>query len=141
MRVRGRVISRGFAEGEALVSRSRISFLGDVDFRTGEVVAEDLDIYGENVSGKVLVFPGGRGSTVGTYVLLRMKKLGTAPKAILNVETEPIIAVGSIIAEIPLMDRLDVNPLEIIRTGDWVRVNALEGWVEVHGRGGDKEKT
>ncbi len=140
MRIRGRVISRGFAEGIALVSRDRISFLGDVDVKTGKIVADDLDISGEVVSGKILVFPGGRGSTVGTYILLRMRKMGTAPKAIINVETEPIIAVGSIIAEIPLIDRLDLNPVEVIRTGDFVTVNAFEGWVEVHGCRGDKEK-
>ncbi len=130
MRVRCRVISRGIAEGEAIVSRKKFSFLGDVDVDTGRIVAEDSDLRGESISGKVFVFPSGRGSTVGTYVLLRMKKRGTAPKAIINVETEPIIAVGAIIAGIPLVDRLEVDPLENIKTGDFVRINAIEGWVE-----------
>ncbi len=138
MRVRGRVISKGFAEGVAIVSRRRFSFLGDVDVETGVVVAEDSDIYGESIAGKVFVFPTGRGSTVGTYVLLRMKKKGTAPIAIINVETEPIIAVGAIIAGIPLMDRLELNPLEIVKSGDRVRVDATGGWVEV--LRGDQEK-
>ncbi len=133
MRIKGRVISKGVAEGVAIVSRKKFSFLGDVDVETGVVVAEDSDIFGESIVDKVFVFPTGRGSTVGTYVLLRMKKKGTAPKAIINVETEPIIAVGAIIAGIPLMDKLEVNPLETIKSGDIVRVNALEGWVEVHG--------
>ncbi|HIP25911.1 MAG TPA: DUF126 domain-containing protein, partial [Archaeoglobus profundus] len=85
----------------------------------------------ENISNKIFVFPTGRGSTVGTYILLRMKKKGTAPKAIINVETEPIIAVGAIIAGIPLMDKLEINPLKIIKSGEWVKVNALEGWIEI----------
>ncbi len=138
MRVKCRIISRGMAKGEAIVSRRKFSFLGDVDIDTGVVIAEDSDVHGESIAGKVFVFPTGRGSTVGTYVLLRMKKRGTAPKAIINIETEPIIAVGAVIAEIPLVDRLEMNPLEMIKTGDIVMVNAIEGWVEVHG--GDKEK-
>jgi len=133
MRVKGRIISRGIAEGEAIVSRRKFSFLGDVDVETGIVVAEDSDICGECISGKIFVFPTGSGSTVGTYVLLRMKKMGTAPKAIINVETEPIIAVGAIIAEIPLMDKLEIDPFKIIKSGEFVRVNAINGWVEVHG--------
>ncbi len=131
IRLKGRRISRGRAEGYAIVSRCPFSFLGDVDVESGKVVAEDSDIRGESVAGRVFVFPKGRGSTVGTYVLLRMKKRGTAPVAIVNVETEPIIAVGAILAGIPLIDRLEKNPLEVIRTGDYVVVNAEEEWIEV----------
>jgi len=131
MKIRGRIISRGIVEGKAIVSRTKFSFLGDVDVETGKVVAKDSDIVGENISNKIFVFPTGRGSTVGTYILLRMKKKGTAPKAIINVETEPIIAVGAIIAGIPLMDKLEINPLKIIKSGEWVKVNALEGWIEI----------
>ncbi len=133
MRVKGRIISKGVAEGEAIVSKRKFSFLGDVDVDSGVVVAEDSDIRGESIAGKIFVFPSGRGSTVGTYVLLRMKKKETAPKAIINVETEPIIAVGAIIAGIPLMDKLEVDPLKIIKSGNHVKVDAINGWVEVHG--------
>jgi len=134
VRIRGRVISKGFAEGEVIVSRRKFSFLGDVDVESGVVVADDSDIRGETISNKIFVFPGGRGSTVGTYILLRMKKKGTAPKAIINVETEPIIAVGAIIAEIPLMDKFEVNPLEVFESCDYAIVNAYEGYVEVKRR-------
>ncbi|WP_457550155.1 DUF126 domain-containing protein [Archaeoglobus sp.] len=130
MRIVGRVISKGYAEGEVIVSRRKFSFLGDVDVESGVVVANDSDIEGESIANKIFVFPYGRGSTVGTYVLLRMKKKGTAPKAIINIETEPIIAVGAIIAEIPLMDRLELNPLEVFDSGDFAVVNAYEGYVE-----------
>ena len=137
MKFRGRTISKGYAEGEALVSSNNISFLGAVDVETGMVVADDIDIAGKSIKNKILVFPSGRGSTVGTYVLLRMKKKNTAPKAIVNVETEPIIAVGAILAEIPLIDKLTfkselINPLKYIKSGDYIVVNATEGWVEVN---------
>ncbi len=135
MKIRVRPVSRGFAEGEALVSRSKISFLGDVDPRSGKVVDEKSDIYGESVANKVLVFPSGKGSTVGTYVLLQLKKNGVAPVAIVNEKTEVIIAVGAIIAEIPLVDMPEVNIFEILKSGDLVTVNADEGWIEIERKG------
>jgi len=130
LRIKARVISRGKAEGEAIVSKNSFSFLGDVDTETGVVVVGDVK--GETIAGKVFIFPSGRGSTVGTYVLLRMKKAGTAPKAIINIESEAIIAVGAIIAGIPLLDRPEVSVLEAIKSGDTVKVHAgREGWIEV----------
>lgn len=139
MKLLGRTISRGYAEGEAVVSAKSFSFLGDVNVESGMVVADDSDIKGISIKDKIFIFPFGRGSTVGTYVLLRMKKNNTAPKAIINIETEPIIAVGAILAEIPLIDNLTlegkrVNPLNYIKSGDYVKVNATEGWVEVNGK-------
>ena len=134
----GRAIVRGIAEGEAIVSKRRISFLGDVDPETGEITDSRSDIYGENISGKVLVFPGGRGSTVGSYVIYRMKKNKTAPSAMINLKTEPIIAVGAVIAGIPLIDSLretisgkEIDPTEVISTGNHVYVNSIEGWVRI----------
>ncbi len=131
MRIRARGVSKGFARGEALVSKSKISFLGDVDAKSGVIVDRKSDIYGESVANKVLVFPSGKGSTVGTYVLPQLKKNGVAPLAIINERTEVIIAVGAIIAEIPLVDMPEVNVFEILKSGDIVTVNATEGWIEV----------
>ena len=131
MRIRARGVSKGIARGEALVSKSKISFLGDVDAKSGVIVDRKSDIYGESIANKVLVFPSGKGSTVGTYVLLQLKKNGIAPLAIINERTEVIIAVGAIIAEIPLVDMPEVNVFEILKSGDIVTVNATEGWIEV----------
>jgi len=126
-RIRGRAISKGVAEGEAIVSMRNFSFLGDVDPETGIVVAEDSDIRGESIAGKIFVFPSGRGSTVGSYVILRMARKGVAPAGIINVESEPVIAVGAILAGIPVVDKLEENPLEIIKTGDIVGIKAEKG--------------
>ena len=76
-------------------------------------------------------FPKGKGSTVGSYVLYQLKKNGHAPAAIVNRETETIIATGCILAEIPLVDRLGSDPLEVIHSGDRVRVDGREGRVIV----------
>ncbi|MBN2333956.1 DUF126 domain-containing protein, partial [Candidatus Bathyarchaeota archaeon] len=101
-----------------------------VDPETGCVTEPGHCCCGENISGRVFVFPTGKGSTVGSYVIYRMKKLGTAPAAIVNVETEAIIATGCVISDIPLVDKLDDDPLSEIQTGMMVRVKADEGVVE-----------
>lgn len=131
MKFKCRVISKGKAKGIAIISKRPLSIFGDIDLDTGVVVAEDSDIRGLSITNKVLVFPYGRGSTVGTYALLRMRKKNTAPIAIINKETEVILAVGAIIAEIPLVDRVENEFFETVSSGDKVFVNADEGYVEI----------
>ena len=120
LEMEGRVIKSGRGEGVALVSTEPIGFLGGLDPDTGQVIEVGHPLEGEYVTGRVLVFPVGKGSTVGSYTLYRMTKAGTAPAAILNEESEAIVAVGAIIGNIPMVDRLDIGQ---IRTGDWVRVD------------------
>ena len=131
MRLKGRKVVGGYAEGEALVSADPVSFYGGVDPETGVVVEPGHAVEGECITGKVFVFPTGKGSTVGSYVIYRMSKLGTAPAALVNSETEAIIATGCVISGIPLVDKLDRDPLMEIKSGDLLRVSADEGVVEV----------
>ena len=131
MRLKGRKVVGGYAEGEALVSADPVSFYGGVDPETGVVVEPGHAVEGECITGKVFVFPTGKGSTVGSYVIYRMSKLGTAPAALVNSETEAIIATGCVISGIPLVDKLDRDPLLEIKSGDLVKVSADEGVVEV----------
>ena len=91
----------GVAVGEPILSREPISFLAGVDPKTGTVVEEGHELFGKNISGKILFFPHGKGSTVGSYVMYSLKKNGCAPKAIVNVLADPVVVVGAIIAEIP----------------------------------------
>ena len=128
MELRGRRIFRGKAQGKALVSGEPISFYGGVDPDTGIIEEEGHPLQGKSISGRVLVFPRGKGSTVGSYTLYRMRKTGTAPVAILNRECETIVAVGAIIAEIPCIDRIDI---EKIPDDGLLLVDADEGKVEV----------
>ncbi len=131
MLLKGRTVSRGRATGPALVSRDPISFLGGVDPKTGAVIEKGHALYGKSVKGRVLVFPNGKGSTVGSYVIYQLKKNGAAPAAIINKSSEPIVAVGAIISDIPMVDRLDGDPLEAIKDGEAVTVDGTEGTVEV----------
>jgi uncharacterized protein len=118
--LKGRIIFKGKAEGEALVTSMPISFYGGVDPNTGIVLEKDHELQGQSIAGKVLVFPQGKGSTVGSYTLYRMKKNGAAPAAMINRETETIVAVGAIISEIPFVDKVDVSK---IKTGTKVTVD------------------
>jgi hypothetical protein len=115
----GRVIKAGQAEGSALVSPEPLGFFGMVDPETGIVVEKGHPLEGETVSGRVLVFPTGKGSTVGSYILYRLAKSGRSPVAIINAESEPIVAVGAIISDIPMVDLVDIKQ---ITTGDLVSI-------------------
>jgi uncharacterized protein len=119
MELKGRIIYKGKAQGEALVTTMPISFYGGVDPNTGVVIEKGHELQGISVKGKVLVFPQGKGSTVGSYTLYRLKKNGAAPAAMINKETETIVAVGAIISEIPFIDKVDVSK---IKTDDKVSI-------------------
>lgn len=129
---RGRSISPGTASGEVLLCKDAISFLGDIDPKTGIFVAPKHAIEGKDISGKVLVFPQGKGSTVGSYVLLQLAKNGHAPAAMINLEAEPIIVVGAIISKIPMVDKLEKNPLELLKDGMKVKVDGEKGTLELN---------
>ncbi len=125
--LKGRIIYRGKAQGEALVTAMPISFYGGVDPNTGVVIEKGHELNGVSVKGKILVFPQGKGSTVGSYTLYRMKKNGVAPAAMINKETETIIAVGAIISEIPFVDKVDTskfkNGAKVTVDNDTVTIN------------------
>ncbi len=126
--MRGRMISPGKAKGEAIVSREPIGFYGGIDPKTGVVIEKGHELEGKSVKDKILVFPQGKGSTVGSYVIYGLKKNGVAPAAIVNKETETIVATGVILAGIPCVDGIDINK---IKTGDKLVVDAGEAIVEV----------
>ncbi|WP_017980918.1 DUF126 domain-containing protein [Methanocaldococcus villosus] len=126
MELKGRAISKGRAEGVALVSKKPFSFLGGVD-KDGKIIDKNSDVYGESLKGKIFVFPYGRGSTVGSYVIYSLAKKGIL-KGIVNKECEPIIASGAILAGIPLVDKVDIDK---IKNNDYIIVDGYKGVVKV----------
>lgn len=128
MKFQGRKIYKGTVEAEAIVTKHGISFYGGVDPDTGKVVEVGHELEGQSITGKVLVFPTGKGSTVGSYTMYRLKKNNLAPAAIVNEKIDTIIAVGCIISEIPCVDKIEIKN---IKTGQKVIVNGSEGTVEV----------
>jgi predicted aconitase with swiveling domain len=121
-----RAISNGRASGEALISAEPISFYGGVDPDSGIVIEKGHCLEGKSIAGKVLIFPYGKGSTVGSYILYRLKKNGKAPAAIINQETEPIVAVGAIISKIPLVDKPE-EALKGIKNNQKITVDGSDG--------------
>lgn len=130
----GRPIKAGRAEGLAVVSPEPIGFLGGVDPETGVVIEPGHALEGRSIAGSILVFPTGKGSTVGSYTIYRMAKRGVAPAGILCGESETIVAVGAIIAGIPMVDSI---PIEEIEDGDWVRIDGEQVMVRKGGHGRD----
>lgn len=130
-KLEGRGVVPGNCRGQALVSTQPLSFLGDVDSDSGTIVKEEHDLYGKNVKGKILCFPYGHGSTVGSYVLYSLARGGVEPKAIVNQIADPVVVVGAVIAEIPMIDEIDVKQ---IKTGDEVEVDGGAGVVKILGR-------
>ena len=126
--MKGRMISPGTAEGVAIVSKEPIGFYGGIDVKTGVVIEKDHPIEGKSVKNKILVFPCGKGSTVGSYVIYGLKKNGVAPVGIVNKETETIVATGAILAGIPCVDHIDI---EKIKEGDKVLLDADNALVTV----------
>jgi predicted aconitase with swiveling domain len=130
--IAGRSISRGVGSGELLVSPVPISFLSGVDAETGTIVEKGHPLFGQSIAGKVLAFPYGKGSTVGSYILYALSRSGNAPAAIINEEAEPIIVTGAIIGRIPMVDRINV-PLNRLKNGVDVTVDGDRGELEYNG--------
>ncbi len=127
MRYIGTIVNewRGIIEGEALVSRSRISFLGDVNPKTGIIRDPTSDISGKSIMNKILIFKGGRGSTVGALVLYALKKYRKAPKMIVTVESDLVVISGAIFANIPMITNVSSKIITEVKTGDIVKA-----WIE-----------
>lgn len=102
------------------------SFLGGVDPGTGRLTEQASE--GRSITGKVFAFPRGKGSTVGSYVLLEMRRQGTLPAALINTSAEPIVATGAVMSGVPLVDRIDLG---LLRDGDHALVDGAQGTVEL----------
>jgi hypothetical protein len=124
MIIKCRKISKGHAKGEVIITKDSISFLGGVDPNTGMIIDPHHELYGRKISGKILVMPSGKGSTVGSYVIYQMHKNNTAPLAIIALEAEPIIATGAIMAGISMVDQPKDNIFDILKDGDVVDLDA-----------------
>jgi predicted aconitase with swiveling domain len=129
--LRGRKVVGGVAEGEALVTRETISGWGGMNPILGTVIETRHELCGQSFKDKVLVCPGAKGSS-GWSAMFHMARLaGTAPRALLFNEMTTKIALGAVVMRIPAVTNFDRDPLSVIETGDWVRVDGDRGIVEV----------
>ncbi|WP_292460598.1 DUF126 domain-containing protein [Methanothermococcus sp.] len=126
MELKGRSISKGLIKAEAIVSDVPISFLGGVN-EDGIIIDKENELYGQSIADKIFVFPTGKGSTVGSYVIYGLAKKGIL-KGIINKESEPIVATGAILGKIPMVDKIDMGN---IKTGDMVLIDGDNGIVKI----------
>ncbi|TPQ34439.1 hypothetical protein C2U70_17285 [Bradyrhizobium guangdongense] len=129
--LRGRKVVGGVSEGEALVTSETISGWGGIDPRTGKVVETHHELCGVSFKDKILVFPGAKGSSGWSQYFHLARLAGTAPKAILYNRTTTKVALGAVVMRVPALTDFDRDPLSIIENGDWVRVDADQGIVEI----------
>ena len=123
-------VTPGLAEGLALVTCERIAFNLGVDERTGTVIERGHELERQSLAGRILVFPGCKGSTASSYSLLQMAALGVGPIALISIQADALSAAGAVLADIPLVHRCNQDPLQVLKTGDWVRVDGHTGVVE-----------
>jgi len=134
MEIRAHTVSAGKAEGEAVVYNGPFSFLGDLDPATGKVPVPRHQLEGQSLVNKVFVFTTGKGSSAGDSAAWAAKQGGNVPAAMICLETEPILSGAVIITGIPTVDRPEKNVFELIKTGDYVKVDATAGIIEVVGK-------
>ena len=130
--LRGRKVVGGYAEGEALVTRGTISGWGGINPMTGTIIETRHELRGQSFKDKILVFPGAKGSSGWSAAFHVTRITGTAPKALVFNEMTTKIALGAVVMRIPSVTDLDRDPLEVIETGDWVKVDGDRGIVEIH---------
>jgi predicted aconitase with swiveling domain len=139
--LKGRKVVGGVSEGEALVTRDTISGWGGIDSNSGTIIERRHELVGQSFKDKVLVFPGAKGSSGWSHFFHLARVAGAAPKAMLfNIMTAKV-ALGAVVTRVPAMTDFDKNPLDVIETGDWVRVDADRGIVEVTKKAGMKPAT
>lgn len=135
MKVKARTIAKGYGEGEALVSSMTLGFNLGVDPKTGVIKENDHVLEGVSMKGKVFVFPNGRGSTGASYSVYQLMKEGGGPTAMIMQKADPIVLSGVIMGECPTVDMLESDAYNTIETGDYVRVDATNGTVEILKKG------
>jgi uncharacterized protein len=131
MILKGKKVKGGKAEGEAIVSKLPFSYLGDLEVATGRIMVKGHDLEGQSLKNRVFVFTTGKGSTGGPRVAYLAKQQGNAPLGMICTEAEPVIAMAAIMNGIPMVHRLNEDPVSAIETGDYVKIDADRGRVEI----------
>jgi len=129
--LRGKPVIEGIVEGEAIVTKQRLNFLHDINKETGEIILEGHELYGKSVKDKILVLPSGVGTVGLSTILYTLVKNGVGPKGLISQELETSLTFGAILANVPMVAQLDKNPVEVIETGDLVKIDGARGIVEI----------
>jgi len=133
MVITAHTVCAGKAEGEAVVYNGPFSFLGDLNPATGKIQAPRHPLEGVRLAGRIFVFTTGKGSSGGDFAAWAAKENNQAPAAIICLESEPVLTGAVLVTRIPTVDHPEKNVLELIKTGDYVKVDATAGLIEITG--------
>src|SRR3569833_3214021 len=122
--LRGRTVVPCVVEGEALVSHETISGCGGIDPATVTIIERRHELHGVCITGKILVFPGAKGSSGWTGFFQSTRLLGTAPLGTIFTVVTTKVALGAVVTRVPAQSDLDRHPLEAINTRDRLRLDA-----------------
>jgi len=129
-----KIIFKGCARGDALVTKDSLSFWGGIDPSSGIIKDVHHELYGQSIKNRIFFFPRGAGSSSGCGVIMEMVRCNTNPAAIINIETESILALGPIIAEelyhrsFPMVN-IEESVFNLIQTGDYIEIDADKGYL------------
>ena len=127
----GRKVVGGSAQGEALVTRETISGWGGIDPNTGTIIERRHELRGQSFKGKILVFPGAKGSSGWSAFFHAARLAGAAPKGMIFKKMSTKVALGAVVTHAPAVTDLNQDPLTVIETGDWVEIDGDRGIVRV----------
>ena len=131
--LKGRGAVGGTAEGEAIVSPIQIHTFG-IDPKTGLITETRNPLRGMSVKGKVLVFSSPAGSSDWGTTFYDIYRNRNGPIALINQRATTLVLNGAIATSTPMIVDFDEDPCMIIETGDWVKVDANHGIVEIYKR-------
>lgn len=118
-------------EGEAVVSQEGFSPRYDLDRWSGEITKPGHKLEGTNIRDKICFFPTAKGGIAAGWAFYDIRHKGIAPKAFVFGVTNPVMVQGAVFAGITITEGWSRNPAEVVRTGDWVRVDPQRRTVEV----------
>ena len=129
--IRPIVEAKNIILGEAVVSSTPISFFGAIDSQTGKITDPGNSENNKSIKNKIFVFPEGRGSTVGSYVIYGLAVNNVAPLALVANHAETIVIVGAILGDIPLVDQPSEDILKTVETGDEIEIDTKEKTIKI----------
>jgi len=131
IKLKGRSVYSGIAEGEALVTQTALPGYGGVDPETGNIIDRFHELYGENITNKIMVIRGAKGSSgwAGTFHMARI--LGTAPAGIIFTIMTSKICLGIVAMKRPAITELEIDPFKVIETGDYIRLDGDKGEITI----------
>ncbi len=132
MKYRVKKTVRGSARGKVLVFRDSLSFNGDVDIGSGEIITDNSGLKGQSIANRILLFRENKGSSGGAKVLLALRDQDLLPLALVSVKPADFgLVEAAILIRLPYGSNIDEPSLDTVRSGQVVTLDLENGFLEV----------